>query len=248
MKVISCASLKGGVGKTSLSVFLALALAKRGRKVLVVDMDPNNSATDFFLRETDPQAIEATNVFHVLTGGAPPSQAVLPSPLGVDVIPSTLNLHQVEAVFVRDPRAFTRFGRRLTSLPYDFAILDTPPFLGVQLRAALYASDLVLTPTAPSRWILWGFNLLSAELEQLEEDRGTPLPRRIVSYMTTANDALKMSFFRPELLMGHAVPKSAAVKKATDTGHALKGGGPAVQAFDALAADVDAGQLFMGQA
>lgn len=85
-KVISIASLKGGVGKTTLTVFFAQALPK---KILCIDLDHNNNLTDYFLRETDVEEIENKSIAKVFTGSRLIQDCILKSPLGIDAIPTT---------------------------------------------------------------------------------------------------------------------------------------------------------------
>ena len=68
MKIITIASLKGGVGKSTLAIFLSQALAQLNTRVLVIDADPNNNMTDYFLRKIPSEEIESRNLYHVLAG------------------------------------------------------------------------------------------------------------------------------------------------------------------------------------
>ena len=166
MKVITFGSLKGGVGKTTCAAFLAQALTAEGARVLVVDIDANNNLTDYFLRDTTAQELEARNVRHVLVDGLKPVEAVHHSAHGIDIIPATPELHSVGIELASDPGALLRFPVDLRQLDYDFIVIDSPPALVIELRAALYAANLVLVPIAFSRWTIPALGFYSANSER----------------------------------------------------------------------------------
>jgi chromosome partitioning protein len=172
MKIILCGSLKGGCGKMSTAVFLSLALAPRGRSALL-DVDQNNNASDFFLRDTDPDEMEARNVYHASAGKMKPAASVYRSPLGVDVLPATPTLSGIGYDLAQDPGALLRSPAALRRLDYDYAVIDSPPTVGFELRAGIYSADVGLAPLALARWTVQGFKPrrrefdLAAEVETL---------------------------------------------------------------------------------
>ncbi|MDI7202052.1 AAA family ATPase [Leptospira santarosai] len=160
MKIICVASMKGGVGKTTIDVFLSQALALSGNKVLTIDMDPNNNLTDYFLRDVSIEAISARNIRHVITGRISIEEAIYSNNFDVDCIPATPKLASINSELNNDFGSVIVFEKTLRGLNYDYIILDSPPADCFELRTSLYVSDLVLCPISYSRWSLQGFEIL----------------------------------------------------------------------------------------
>ena len=151
--IVSVANQKGGVAKTTSVASIGAALAELGHRVLLVDLDPQACLT--FSLGIDPEDLE-TSVHHVLTQGVDPTEVIIETEEGVDVLPATIELARAEADLL------TRTGREhvikgaLEQLAedledselgaYDWVLLDCPPSLGVLTVAALTAADGVLVP------------------------------------------------------------------------------------------------------
>jgi chromosome partitioning protein len=142
--ILAVANQKGGVAKTTTVASLGAALAEQGRKVLIVDLDPQACLT--FSLGIDPEDLELS-VHHVLTKGVAPREVVVETDDGVDLLPATIDLARAEADLL------TRTGREhvlkiaLEDVEgYDWVLLDCPPSLGVLTVAALTAADAVLVP------------------------------------------------------------------------------------------------------
>lgn len=237
MKIITVASLKGGVGKTTTAIFLALALKERSKRVLVIDADPNNNLTDYFLRDGNPHEIERRNLYHVLTGRCTAEECIYSA--GVDVIPCTLSLHRVGLELATNPGSLLRFGSTLRKLDYDVILIDTPPSLGYELRVALHASDLVLSPVGLSRWTVQALDILRGELLDVKEDMGRAPDLLAIPGMVTESEerSLRLSPFADHLTYA-TIRRSAVVRKAAATGRILKPGSKAGLEFEELAKEV----------
>src|SRR3954447_9287248 len=145
---LAVANQKGGVAKTTSVASIGVALAELGRSVLLVDLDPQACLT--FSLGVDPEDLELS-IHHVLTKGLHPSEVVLETDEGVDLLPATIELARAEADLL------TRTGREhvLRTMvedlaaagdDYDWILLDCPPSLGVLTVAALTAAEGVLIP------------------------------------------------------------------------------------------------------
>lgn len=145
---LAIANQKGGVAKTTSVASIGAALAEQGLSVLLVDLDPQACLT--FSLGIDPEDLEVS-VHHVLTQGVDPSEVILETEDGVDLLPATIELARAEADLL------TRTGREHVikgvveqlaedEAGYDWILLDCPPSLGVLTVAALTAADGVLVP------------------------------------------------------------------------------------------------------
>jgi chromosome partitioning protein len=146
--VLAVANQKGGVAKTTTVASLGAALAERGERVLLVDLDPQACLT--FSMGIDPEDLDLS-VHHAFTKGVAPGEVVIGTEDGVDLLPATIELARAEADLL------TRTGREHvlrgvlddlaeSGAAYDWVLLDCPPSLGVLTVAALTAADGVLIP------------------------------------------------------------------------------------------------------
>jgi chromosome partitioning protein len=238
MKTIAIASLKGGVGKTTIAAFLGQACAAAGKKTLLIDADPNNNLTDYFLRDADSAAIEAANLYQVFTDRATIAEAVHSTAFRLDVLPCTPSLHKVGVELATDPAALLRFGARLRKLDYEIIIIDTPPALTFEFRAALYAADLVLCPVALARWSDKALELLQDEIEKLAELK-TPPALRAVPAIVTDSELLTLQFSKLKgILTKSGITRAASIKKAANRAAGLSSKSRQWAEFVALAKEV----------
>ena len=153
MRVMSVLSLKGGVGKTSMTLGLAGAAHARGLRTLVIDLDPQANATVVL----DPKQVEFT-ANDVLADGRSGilSQAIIPSGWG-EGISLVASERALEHRAVPEGDGNVRLRITMQGLDkFDLILLDTPPALGELTRNALTASDLALVVTEPSLFALQG--------------------------------------------------------------------------------------------
>ena len=143
-RVLAVANQKGGVAKTTSVASLGAALAEQGRRVLLVDLDPQACLT--FSLGIDPEDLELS-VHHVLTKGTDPAEVVIATDDGVDLLPATIELARAEAdLLSRTGREYVVRSAVEDLSGYDWVILDCPPSLGVLTVAALTAADGVVIP------------------------------------------------------------------------------------------------------
>jgi chromosome partitioning protein len=165
--IIAIANQKGGVGKTTTTVNLSTALAATGKRVLVVDADPQgNASTGLGLdrRGREP------SLYEVLIGTARAADAVRGTAIpGLSLLPATNSLAGAEVELVDADRRSHRLADALASLPsFDFVLIDCPPSLGLGTVNALTAADAVLVPLQSEFFALEGLSQLLGTIERVK--------------------------------------------------------------------------------
>ncbi len=164
-EIIACTNQKGGVGKTTTVVNLASYLARSGRRVLVVDLDPQGNATSGLGLAGVPVD---RSIHPVLVDGGAAQDRVVPTAIeGLSVIPSSRDLAGAEVELVPIPGRERRLARALRPLTtsYDVILLDCPPSLGLLTVNALTAADSVLIPIQCEYYALEGLGQLLSTID-----------------------------------------------------------------------------------
>jgi len=185
-RTIAVANQKGGVGKTATAVNLGAALALLGRRVLVVDLDSQGSATSGLGAERRRGA----STYEVLLDDFPAREAIQSTSVpGLSVLPATRDLAgaEVELVSLEDRHA--RLRKQLAPLgdEYDFILIDCPPALGMLTLNALCAADAVVVPLQCEFYALEGLGALMDTLERVRSVYQADLS--ILGVLLTMHDA-----------------------------------------------------------
>lgn len=165
-KVISLVNQKGGVGKTTTSINLSASLGQYGKKVLLIDMDPqSNATTGLGLSSSDFNY----DIYEVITGQVEVTKAIKKTKFkNLSIIPATLNLAGVDVEFVKKMLEDSNFKQNeqlknaleLIRKDYDYIIIDCQPSLGIGTMNALVASDSVIIPVQCEFFALEGITQL----------------------------------------------------------------------------------------
>lgn len=167
MRVLALANQKGGVGKTTTAVNLAAGLHGKGKRVLLVDMDPQSNAA--FSAGVDLMRLEVSG-YDVFKGNAKAEQAIEPVRLGYDVITGGLQLAGADMEFTGVGREFL-LAEMLEPIRanYDYCIIDSGPQLGVCLMNALTAANEVIIPVQPDAYALQGMRQLFGFIRNVQK-------------------------------------------------------------------------------
>lgn len=177
MRSIAVANQKGGVGKTTTSVNLAVGLARAGRRVCLVDLDPQAHAT---LHVGVAPGSHPLSAYDVLVGGQPLAAACVAAGENLCVVPSHIDLSAVEVSLTTkagreailksridaDPRCT---GAAAAGENFDYMVIDCPPSLGLLSLNAMAAVDEVLLPLQPHFLALHGLSKLLETIELVAE-------------------------------------------------------------------------------
>ena len=186
-RVISIASQKGGVGKTTTAINLGACLAQESKRVLLIDIDPQGNATSGLGINGNDQR---STTYEVLIGQSEIQQAIMPTALAsMDLIPAGQRLSGAEVELVGMMARETRLKTCLAKVrdSYDYIFIDSPPSLGLLTVNSLTASDSVLIPLQCEYLALEGLTQLIGAVRLVQDHLNPAL--RIEGVLLTMYDA-----------------------------------------------------------
>ncbi|WP_251358558.1 ParA family protein [Kangiella sp. TOML190] len=167
-RIISVANQKGGVGKTTTSVNLAASLAQEGKKVLLVDLDPQGNATMGSGIEKNELEV---SVYDALMNPSEAKAHITVSEIaGYDLLPSNADLTAAEVHLLELENKEQRLAEALSNVStyYDYVLIDCPPSLNMLTLNALVASDSVIIPMQCEYYALEGLSALLNTINQVQ--------------------------------------------------------------------------------
>ncbi len=166
-RIIAIANQKGGVGKTTTAINLGTGLAAIGRRVLVVDLDPQgNASTGLGIDRTNRRI----SSYDVLMGEASVAEAMVPTAIpDLGIIPSNIDLTGAELELVELPRRAYRLREALAAVEgdFDYVLIDSPPSLNLLTVNALVAAKSVVVPLQCEFFALEGLSMLMKTIERI---------------------------------------------------------------------------------
>ena len=184
MPVVCISNQKGGSGKSTTAVNLSAYIALAGKRVLLIDLDPQGSLTTHLGIDKKSTAL---TMYDVMLGRANLIDVIIPTETErLFVAPANNHLGKAEfELFQQEDRA-SILSTKINEVDYDYVIIDTPPNLYNLTLNALMASDMVLIPIDSTFYALEGLSVLVELLDSIESDLGHTLTRR---YLLTKYDS-----------------------------------------------------------
>lgn len=174
-KIIAIANQKGGVGKTTSAVNLGACLATLGKKVLLIDIDPQgNTTSGIGINKADVHYC----IYDVLINEVHPQEAILPTNIeGLSILPATIQLAGAEIELVPTISREIRLKKALQLVRdnYDYLLIDCPPSLGILTINSLTAADSVLIPIQCEYYALEGLSQLLNTIRLVQKHLNTKL-------------------------------------------------------------------------
>lgn len=173
-RIVSIANQKGGVGKTTTAINMAAAIAQKGNKTLLIDLDPQGNASTGLGILPDDRDV---TTYDVLVDGADVNDAAIKTDVkNLSILPATTDLSSADVQMMKDSDRLSRLGKALRSVEgYKYIFIDCPPSLNLLTLNAFAASDSVLVPLQSEFYALEGLSQLMLTVKEVRETMGSSL-------------------------------------------------------------------------
>jgi chromosome partitioning protein len=244
--IVSLVNQKGGVGKTTTAVSLAVGLGRRGQRVLLIDLDPQANATSAL----GIGRLDTPGTYDAILDEIPIAECIVRVEAeGIDLVPSSSELSGAEVELVPVMARERRLTAALTPVRdrYDWILIDCPPSLGLLTINALSASDSVIIPVQCEYMALEGLSRLMETLELVKRNLNPSL--RVLGVILTMFDArTRLAQQVVDEVRTHfpqtfttIIPRSVRLSEAPSHGQSIfvyDTGGRAATAYDAVASEL----------
>jgi chromosome partitioning protein len=222
---VAIVNQKGGVGKSTTAVNLGACLALLGKRILIVDIDPQGNATTGL--GIDKRQVEQ-DAYALLLDGVDPSSTVIATEVeNLSLIPATQNLAGAEIELVSALARETRLKRALAPLgsQYDYVLIDCPPSLGLLTVNALVAAEQMIIPIQAEFYALEGLSQLTTIIRRIKEALNPSL--EILGVLVTMYDGRtrlavevldEVSRYFPEHVFKTQIPRNVRLSEAPSFG------------------------------
>ncbi|WP_373585006.1 ParA family protein [Borreliella afzelii] len=158
--ILTMGNLKGGVGKSTLTILFAYLLKDLGKKVLIIDMDPQNSITSYFLKYV--YHVETYNTYSMLKGSVPFNKCISKVNDYIYIIPAhpVLENFNSDSIDYKEIILEFRIEQNILAHEFDYILLDTPPNRDFLIKNALNITDHIVIPVQLERWSIESFIIL----------------------------------------------------------------------------------------
>lgn len=226
MVIIAVANQKGGVGKTTTTVNLGAYLAKAGKRILIVDLDPQGNASSGL--GIDKQRLQHS-LYDVLVDGLPLASVTHKTRYkNLSIIPASAVLAAAEVELTKINQRESRLKQALANAPYDIVLIDCPPSLGLLTVNGLVAANRLLIPVQAEYYALEGLGQLLATVQRVKQVLNPQLELvGVVLTMHTARTSLSQAVAQeveqhfPDMVCSTVIPRNVRLAEAPSHAKAI---------------------------